>query len=175
MYLALLLALDRSIYEWMNAESESEACRDTREKHVCSSDASLAIVTTAWTTKELLPSIRPIHRYRRMSAGGYRLWQANLTAQDPASVALACLQKPQAAFPRMVVRSDAGQRKCQGCRCRLRYPDSLIMVDFRTRCLPYLTARPGVALFKQKHRMTSSKAMWIDTSRIGRLGSFLVV
>lgn len=40
MYLALSLALDRSICEWMNAESESEACCGSREKHVCSSDPS---------------------------------------------------------------------------------------------------------------------------------------
>lgn len=40
MYLALSLALDQSMSEWMNAESESEACCGTREKHVCSSDAS---------------------------------------------------------------------------------------------------------------------------------------
>jgi hypothetical protein len=58
MYLALLLALGRSTCAWMNAESESDACRDMRKKHVCLSDASLAIATTAWAAKEL--SVRPM-------------------------------------------------------------------------------------------------------------------
>lgn len=105
MYLALSLALHRSIYEWMNAESESEACCDAREKHVCSSDAKLAIATTAWPAKEL--SVRPIDTVGCLQ-GFFACRQATLTAQDPASVA--CRPpKSQAAFPKVAVRTDPGQ------------------------------------------------------------------
>lgn len=158
MYLALLLALGRSICAWMNAESESEACCGAREKHVCSSDAKLAIATTAWTEKEL--SVRPIDTVGCLQ-GLMACGQAILTAQDPATVACRPPTSP-AAFPKVAVRSDPSQRKSQGRRCCRMYLDSLIMgcmIKSKTRCLPCLAPRLGVALFEQELRMTSERTI----------------